>query len=78
MGRSTRKIDPLVSPPRNVWDHSGQLIGTFFPMSQIIRLLDGQILHMDAHNRVTKSNGATAILDLNTLVINQVDFDVEN
>ena len=78
MGRSTKKIDPLVSPPRNVWDRSGHLMGTFFPTSKLLRLQDGEVLHIDSHNRIRKSNGSTAVLNLDTFVILTSGSDAEN
>jgi hypothetical protein len=69
MGHSAKKIDPLFHRPHNVWDSEGQLIGTYFPASQVIRLTEGDLLQVDSSGKVRYPRGEVDILDRHTFVL---------
>lgn len=69
MGFSAKKIDPLFNSPRNIWDKEGQLVGTYFPKTQVIRLMEGDILQVDSTGRVRRPSGELELLDIKTYVL---------
>ena len=72
MGHSAKKIDLLFHSPRNVWNDQGQLIGTYFPTTQVIRLMEGDLVQVDPSGKVRKSNGRVELLDKHTFVLKPV------
>jgi len=72
MGRSAKKIDPLVNSPRNVWNDNGQIMGTFFPETHVILLIGGSKVHVDSSNQVIFPDGNVKLIDKSSYILKPV------
>ena len=72
MGRICKEFDPLKNPPRNVRDISGQITAFYFPSSNKLRFLDGEMVEVNTSGKCVRHKGDERVLDLEALILHSI------